>query len=409
MLKAQYEEKRKALLEEAQNLVNEGKLDEFEAKKKEIEQLDELFDKAAKAQANLDALSGARKGGGISAANVTLNAYNTIEKTGGKPGPIDVTDSEEYRRAFMNYVVRGTPIPGALLNADENTKTTDVPAVIPTTIIRRIIQKMESQSMILSRITKTNYQGGVSIPVSTVKPEATWVSEGAGSDKQKKVVGSITFAYYKLRCAVSVSLEVSVTTLDLFEARFTEDVAEAMIGKLESTILVDGLGRDGGQPEAILKTTPPAGQVVEIAADGDVEYSTLVEAEAKLPMAYERGAVWLMTKKTYFEKVVGMTDEVGQPIARTNIGISGRPEYTILGRPVILNDYMASYAGTVAQDTIFAAIFNLEDYVLNYNLNMTVKRYEDNDTDDQITKAVLLADGKVVDNNSLVILTKKAA
>lgn len=33
-------------------------------------------------------------------------------------------------------------------------------------------------------------------------------------------------------------------------------------------------------------------------------------------------------------------------------------------------------------------------------------RYEDNDTDDQITKGIMLVDGKVVDKNSLVVVKK---
>ena len=49
----------------------------------------------------------------------------------------------------------------------------------------------------------------------------------------------------------------------------------------------------------------------------------------------------------------------------------------------------------------------MADYVLNTNLNMTIKRYEDNDTDDMVTKAIMLADGKVVDKGSLVTITKK--
>lgn len=41
------------------------------------------------------------------------------------------------------------------------------------------------------------------------------------------------------------------------------------------------------------------------------------------------------------------------------------------------------------------------------NLNVTVKRYEDHETDDQMTKAIMMADGKVVDNNSLVEVIQK--
>ena len=78
-----------------------------------------------------------------------------------------------------------------------------------------------------------------------------------------------------------------------------------------------------------------------------------------------------------------------------------------MGRPVILNDYMASVGTSITNDTVVAFLFNPKDYILNTNLNMTIKRYEDNDTDDQVTKALMLADGKVVDNNSLVTITKK--
>ena len=115
-----------------------------------------------------------------------------------------------------------------------------------------------------------------------------------------------------------------------------------------------------------------------------------------------------MTKKTFME-FAGMTDSAGQPIARVNYGIGGRPERTLLGRTVVLNDYMDSYSDSPSSNTIVAFLFNPKDYILNTNLNMTIKRYEDNDTDDQITKAIMLVDGKVVDKNSLVTVTKKSA
>ena len=115
-----------------------------------------------------------------------------------------------------------------------------------------------------------------------------------------------------------------------------------------------------------------------------------------------------MTKKT-FMSFIGMTDENGQPIARVNYGINGKPERSLLGRQVILNDYMTSLGATIEDDTVVAFLFNPKDYILNTNLNMTIKRYEDNDTDDQVTKAIMLVDGKVVDKNSLVTITKKVA
>jgi HK97 family phage major capsid protein len=262
---------------------------------------------------------------------------------------------------------------------------------------------MESVGMILPLVTKTAYQGGLSIPTSTVKPVATWVAEGATSDKQKKTTGTITFTYFKLRCAISMSLETSVVTLGVFETAFTNNVADAMVKAQEQAILT---GDGTTQPKGILTETVVTGQNVDIAATAAPTYSTLIDAEAALPLAYESNAVWCMTKKT-FMKFIGMVDDAKQPIARVNYGISGKPERTLLGRTVVLTDYMTSYADTVAADTIVAFLFNFSDYVLNTNYSVTVKRYEDNDTEDQVTKAIMLVDGKVVDKNSLVTITKK--
>jgi HK97 family phage major capsid protein len=234
---------------------------------------------------------------------------------------------------------------------------------------------------------------------------ATWTPEGSGSDKQKKATGSIVFAYHKLRCAVSVSFEVSVVTLGVFETTIINNIAEAMTKALEQAI-VSGSGE--GQPKGVLTETVVTGQNVDIAAADEPDYDTLINAEAALPLAYENGAVWCMTKKT-FMKFVGMVDQQGQPIARVNYGIAGRPERSLLGRTVVLNDYMASLGATITEDTVVAFLFNFADYVMNTNYNITVKRYEDNDTDDQVTKAIMLVDGKVVDKNSLVTVTKKSA
>lgn len=313
----------------------------------------------------------------------------------------DKYGSMEYRKAFMKYVCRGEALPKEY-RADAVSKSTDVGAVIPTTVLNQIVEKLESTGMILALVTRTAYKGGVSIPVSTVKPTATWVNEGAGSDKQEKNIakdGMITFAYHKLRCAVAVSLEVDTMAISAFETLLINNIVEAMTKALEQAI-IDGNGT--GKPKGILAETPADGQTIESAAPS---YSDLIKAEGALPMAYENGAVWCMSKKTFME-YVGMTDKNGQPIAKVNYGTSGKPERTLLGRTVVLCDYVASYSATLAKDTIFAFLFNFKDYVLNTNYSMGVKKYEDNDTDDQITKGIMLVDGKVVDKNSLVVVKK---
>ena len=314
--------------------------------------------------------------------------------------------SMQYRKAFMDYVVRGTAIPKEY-RADAVTTTTDVGAVIPTTVLNQIVQQLESTGMILALVTRTAYKGGVAIPVSTVKPTATWVAEGAGSDKQKKSAtkdGMVTFAYHKLRCAVAVSLEVDNMAMSAFETLLINNIVEAMTKALEQAI-ISGTGT--GQPKGIITETPNTKQAINTASATGLAYEDITKVEAALPQAYEAGAVWCMSKAT-FMGFIGMVDANGQPIARVNYGIAGKPERVLLGRPVVCCDYLNSFDAASAGDVV-AFVFRFKDYVLNTNYAMGVKKYEDNDTDDMVTKGIMLADGKVVDKNSLVTLKKASA
>ena len=405
MTKEIYTSQRNQLLTDAQQLIDAGKMEDANAKMEEIKALDAKYDEEAKLQANLNALTGAKVPGLQAVTGVAETADLTGTK---KPDILDRYDTDEYKKAFMAYVLTGRKIPGELTNADANTKTSDVGAAIPTTTLQKIYEKMESVGMILPRVTHTSYKGGVTVPTSSAKPTATWVAEGAGSDKQKKALGSITFAYHKLRCAISMSLEVSLVTYPMFESQFVANVAEAMV-KAEEKAIIDGSG--SGQPKGVLKETVVTGQNIDIAAATTaLAYTDLVKAEAALPQAYDADAVWCMTKKTFFEQIVGMVDDNKQPVARVNYGINGKPVYSLFGREVLLvGDYLPSFTASVSADTVFAFIFNFKDYLWNENLGLTFRRYTDNTTDDEVTVALSLVDGKAVDVNSLVTLTKKKA
>ena len=396
-MKQKYLNERKALLDKAQAAIDSGDIDGFNALHAEIERLDNDYSAKAAAQANLDALN---KSGSVAplsnfAGNAALNLDDGIENA-----VSDFYDTAKYRKSFMNYVLTGKKS-ADMFNQDENTKTTDVGSVIPTTILNRIIEKMEAESVILPLVTRTNYKGGLSVPTSTVKPVASWVSEGAGSDRQKKTTSYISFSYYKLDCRISMSLEVETTTLGMFETTFVNQVVEAMMKKLEESIIK---GTGSGQPKGILAETPASGQAISIAANAGLSYKLLCELEAALPAQYETGTKWFMSKKTFME-FYGLVDTNKQPIARVNYGIGGKPERFLLGREVLISENVANYAAAPSANTIVAFMFRPSDYILNTNLNMGVKQFEDNDTDDIVRKAIMLVDGKVVDKNSLVTLT----
>ena len=310
----------------------------------------------------------------------------------------------EYRKAFQQFVTKGTPIP-AELRADANTLTSDIAAVLPPMTINRLVEKLETTGMILPLINKTSFAAGISIPTSSVKPVATWVGEGASSDRQKKTTGtSIVFTNFKLRCEISMSMEASTMALSAFEAAFERQVVEAMAKAIETAVISAADGTTS--PKGILAETPATGQALTASA---LNYQLLVDAEAAIPQAYESNAVWCMTKKT-FMGFIGMVDSQKQPIARVNYGLGGAPERTLLGRSVVLcGDYMDSFSATLAAGKLFAFIFNFKDYTMNTIYDMGVQRKQDWDTEDMLTKAVMSVDGKVIDKNSLVTLAVAAA
>lgn len=386
MDKAVYQSKRLELCNQAQDLVNAGRLEEFNTIKKSIEDLDNDFDIQAKALNEMLVLN---RGNNVTdIEKLSINKKGKVIDTMNNNFVNETTSTQEYRMAFMNYVTKGESMPAEFKNV---TKTTEVGAVIPDNVLQQIVEKMESTGMILPLVTRTAFKGGVTVPTSTVKPVATWVAEGAGSEKQSKTLGAVTFAYHKLRCAVAVSLEVDEMALPVFEATLINNIAEAMTKAIENAILN---GSGVGQPKGILTET--AAETITV--DGAITFEDLCQAEGALDLAYERDAVWFMSKKQFAE-VLAIVDQQGQPVARVNYGLAGKPERVIFGRPVVLNNYMPE--GTAA------FLFNPKDYILNTSFAMGIKEYYDEDTDDRIKKSVMLVDGKAVDCGSFVKLAKQ--
>lgn len=311
----------------------------------------------------------------------------------------------EARVAFANFVTRGVRTP----EMRATTNTANTAAAIPQNLVAQIIEKIEAVGMILPLVTRTAYPVGQSIPTDSTKPTASWVNEGAGSTPiAKGTLGSIVFGAFKLRCEIRMTQEVTVQTIAAFEALFVKQVSEAMVKAIESKIVSEDAGANS--PAGILYDAAGEDAKVEIiaGADGVLDYNTLVDAEAALPQQYESGAKWFMSKKT-FMGFVGMVDTVGQPIARVNYGIGGKPERVLLGRDVVLTGaYLPDFAETVSADTCFGFLFDPSDYVLNTSYDLGIQRKNDWDTEDECVKAVMSVDGKVIDRNSLVKLIKKA-
>lgn len=363
------------------------------------ETLDKLMSELDELQKKLDELDSQGEGeggnGNMGEASRGFNPLHTYGAGRSETRDSDSTDSLEYRTAFMNLILRRQPIP-AEFRTDANTLTTDVSSVIPTQLVGRIIERMDERGMILPLVSRSSFAGGIVIPTSATKPVATWVSEGAGSDRQKKTTGSITFSHFKLRCEISMSLEVGVMALSAFESKFVENVANAMTIAIEKAIIN---GNGTSQPKGILKETPAA----TVTLKAKLDYADLIAVEQAIPSEFESTAKWCLTKANFL-KLLGMTDTTGQPIARVNYGISGKPERSLLGRDVVI----VPYATEIGSGN-FGFLFNFSDYLLNTIYDLGISTKDDWETEDKLAKAVMSVDGKVTNAGSLILVKQAQA
>jgi HK97 family phage major capsid protein len=321
----------------------------------------------------------------------------------------DPTDTVEYRTAFMNFVCRGVAIPMELRDAGVTT-TTDASAAIPTSILHEIVRETRVYGEIYARVRHLNVQGGVQIPVLSLKPTATWITANTGtseSDKQKLQANtSVVFNYYGLECKVAQTLLANVTTLDIFQQEFVKLAAEAMVQAMEIAIFK---GTGSGEPMGILNDTHvPAKNKITLSAEEFESWAAWCKKVfGAMKKAYRTGS-FIMAQGTFDGYINGMVDSNGQPIGRVNYGITDGEAYRFGGKEVLTveDDILPNYDSASSGDVV-AVFVKLSDYAVNSNLQMKVVKWEDHDTNEIKNKCILICDGKLVDPNG-VLLIKKA-
>lgn len=320
----------------------------------------------------------------------------------------DMFDTLEYRTAFMNYCRAGEAIP-AEYRSDAFTGVADAAAVIPTTIMNEIIKEMKAYGQIFNRVRKTNIAAGVQVPILSLKPVATRITESTVSDRKKVTSNTyISFGYYGLECKIATSLLATVVTLPVFEAEIVPLITEAMVKQQEIEVFK---GTGSGQMLGVtIDNRVPEDQKITLSSTDMTDWGAWKKKIfAKIPLAYRAGGVFVMGAGTFDGYIDGMQDANGQPIGRTNYGITDSPQYRFGGKEIVEveEDIITSYDNAEIGDVI-AVYIKLTDYVINSNMQMAMYRWLDHDTNQWVDKAILINDGKLLDTAGILIIKKGA-
>lgn len=170
----QAQERRSALYESSKSAKTLAELDQIEVDMRKVDmEIKDLKEKIAERDAGEGEDPAARDDN--NGEGPEQRTFNPLGTYGGNPsrrsieGEEDMYSSLEYRQAFRNYIVSGTPIPEKFKNEERSAELTvvgDVAAVIPTTIMNKVIEDLTVEGKIINKITQTQYQGGVAIPIS---------------------------------------------------------------------------------------------------------------------------------------------------------------------------------------------------------------------------------------------------
>ena len=327
--------------------------------------------------------------------------------------------SLEYRQAFKDYVQRGVTTPlisegiaamqarsGAAANTEQ------LGAIIPTTLIQEFINEIRKvYGQLFTKVRKLNVQGGVRFPVGELQATFHWISESTVSPRQDGgTMGDIMFEYNIGEIRVAQSLLSSIVALDLFEREVVSIMVKAYLQAMDKGI-VNGTGK--GQMLGILND-PRVTNVVEMTA---AEFNNWTAWRKKffsqLPLGYRAGEFIfpLSTVETYLET---MADANNNPVFRqatgleVNDGDSRNPNGRFFGReislvePDVIPDFDAAPTGAVV-----GIFWQPEEYAINTNMQMAMKRYFDEETNKWVNKLLTIVDGRVINPMGFYLIKKK--
>lgn len=334
----------------------------------------------------------------------------------------DALSTMEYRKAFKAFVQNGTKS-DLLKRADAEHVSGDLGILLPNTIVNEIIKGVEKvYGQLYARVHKTNVKGGVQYPIGAFSATMYWDGT-AGTDKEhgvteKQKAGAVDkyvqFTYHIGEIRIAQSLLQTVVTVEAFEREIVKALVEAYVKAMDEAILNgDGVK----QPEGILVEAAkgvsriPAANIISFTADDMADWkSWQKKLFAKIPLSMRKlRPEFVMTAETWESNIMTLEDTNGRPVYRETYNPeTGDEKCTFKGRAVtLIEEGGIKSFDTAATGEFFGMMWIPEKaYLINSNMQFSYKKYFDEETNQYITKALVICDGKVLDGKYIYLLKK---
>lgn len=263
----------------------------------------------------------------------------------------NIRDNAEYRSAFLKNL-QGKK----LEEAEERALTSalnSAGAVIPTTTLNLVMEKLEEAAPLLKEIELIRVNGNVTFAVEADATEANIHAEGATMTDDGDVLIPVSLTTYEITKYINVSKTVANMSVDAFEKWLSNMLAKRIARKI-TKLIISGTGTN--QPKGIASANEwGANNSVEIANSSKLTEADVTALTALLPGGYDANAKWLMSKKTLLGDFRPLQDK-----SKNDIFVKENGKYFVEGYEVMLDDsipvheaYLGDfkmYAGNLGED-----------------------------------------------------------
>lgn len=329
----------------------------------------------------------------------------------------------EYRTAFMNYTLTGAKSSVLQTRAADQVESSDLGVLLPTTVVQQIITDVQKvYGQLYSRVKKTNIKGGVKYPIGSFTASFKRITEKTVSERQAAggITGSVEFSYKIGEIRIATTLLATVLSVPVFEAELSKVIVEAYVKAMDEEILV---GTEEANQCVGIITEAKKSPSSRIPADNTISFTATEIAKwdnwqkklfAKIPLSIRKERpVFFLTANTFESNIETLQDSNGQPVARTITNpVNGDETARFFGREVVfvepLDGGIENFNDASANDYFGIYMVPEKAYAINTNLQFSVKRYFDDETNQWVDKAIVINDGKVLDPKYIYLLKKSA-
>ena len=332
MNEKELKEKRNELQDKMEGILKLAQAENRAMNEEEIKDFDEM-DKEIK---NIDA---------------TLARSATIKKAE-KMEPVDngLTEEEKYIKNFAGYI---RAVAGKVQNDATQLTKGDNGAVIPKTIVQKIIEKVENICPIYQLSTKYPIGGTISIPKEDESSDAitvAYATEFTDLVSHSSKMGSIELSGF----LYGALTKISKSLLKNSDFKLTEYVINKMSKKIAKFLEGELLNGTTNKVSGVIGSYDSTNMKVTLAKKSSVTADELIDIQELVPDVYATDAIWVMSKKTR-KAIRKLKDGQGNFLLEKDS--TARWNYKLMGNDVYCTDNLTAL-GTASKPVIMFGDFS---------------------------------------------------